>query len=726
MINDIENTTMTPLSVAAVVVAAAEDDDNKQHIITANFESFEDFIARIILVPQDDDLCTGAKVAGQSSSSSSYHHDGELCTTTNNCCDSNLSEMNNIIIMKDEGHESDTTYSQQINENKDGTTAKIANEENVDCGATASTDDGSYIGTIDADKQQHQHQQVEDVPMGYILIKIITSNDNNNDACNNDDDDDDIPDDLANIEFTELFSFLRCATFPLSLLFASPPFENSMDDNDEDDDCNNDNVVVNVSDVENTSTISSKIINEISAVSRQDASKYAKQAATELRGRLSRWGYQAASIAVDAATQVKEMRDDNSKQQHMMNDDDEEHQQQHRSNNDGESELAATYDNPDIICAVSEEKKEDSVFSESGEKIDAVITKSEDMINNAVNRKSLPLDNHSSQEATVAELNRLLELKDIAITRLQQESIQSHTTKLKLEAEVQSCREAERNLMSALELSKSTDIEQEQAKAALIAGQERTVKALLNEKAVQQAAIDARDGKIVTLSNRLSEFTKRTSLQSEQLLSIEGLKNDLNQALGRCSSAEAVIVKMKEKESELTVDLAKAISKAAQLETEIEKKDALLWVSIADLSKYESENRKLKIERNCLRQRVEGLSKEMSKTNSQSLESEKMKAIIQELRSENRNLLEQIEVVKSEKRYTLAKLEATYAAHEQSVRYQRYLSTPTKVENSSFVLEDRVSELESVIASMAEIFECKEQQLSTLKQINEAILKDDR
>ena len=995
--------------------------NTKMTQLAVDFTSFEDFIARMILVPQDDDLCTGAKVGGQSSSSSSSHHHD---------CDKN--EEGKMIVAEDgllddeRSSASDTSNSQQQQQqqqqqvdenNEDGTAATIIvnKENNVVCGATATTttdDDGSYyVGTIVADKdQQHQHllqQQVQvEVPMGYILIKIITSHDNNNnDGSNNnntsnndvDDDDVDIPNDLANIEFTELFSFLRCATFPLSLVFApSPLIENSIDDNDEDDndnddDCNNnDNVVVNVNEKEeekqfnsitNTNTISSKIINEISSISREDASKYAvaaKQAATELRGRLSRWGYQAALIAVDAATQVKEMRDDDSKQQRLMNDDNEEHPQlsssgQHRSSNiDDESELTTTYD----CTEVSEKKKEDSVgcsiagekidvcsmfiqtpagfellqydtmpslsitsnsvisvrlsndracpvggngnytfqWYRSNNKIDDVIIKlipsndetnksdegwsilrgacyaayqpsvsdvgrklvciikhndiylqscyipgivvleqsildsakkkllggqrsisfdnlqglddqsqfrlkielvsNDDFISSSTifisrmtggaineqyyekeeaishftaeadpakprlldlttcsshgrlrldttNRKSreslllalglasykgklstlttetalfpyfesedvLPLNNHSPLEAKIAQLNRLLELKDDAITRLQQESIESNATKLNMETELQSCREAECNLMSALQISKSTITEQARANAALVAGQERTVRALLNEKAVQQAAIDARDGKIVTLSNQLSELTKQTLQSSDQLSSIESLKNDIIKAQERCSSAEAVIVKMKEKESELSVDLAKAISKSAQLETDIEKKDAVHRVSTVDLSKYESENRRLKIERNSLRQRVEGLSKEMSKTNSKSLECEKLKAIIQELRCDNRNLLVQIEVVKSEKRDTVARLEATYAAHEQSVRYQRSSSTPTKADNSSCLLEERVGELESVIASMTEYLSAKDQQISTLKQINEAILNDHR
>ena len=1001
--------------------------------LAVDFTSFEDFIARMILVPQDDDLCTGAKVGGQSSSSSSsHHHDYDTVVIIDNDvsvkekeegANGDNNEEGKMIVAEDgllddeRSSASNTSNSQQqVDENnEDGTAATIIvnKENNVVCCATATTttdDDGSYyIGTIVADKdQQHQHllqQQVQvEVPMGYILIKIITSHDknnndgNNNNTSNNDVDDDDvdvdIPNDLANIEFTELFSFLRCATFPLSLVFVpSPLIENSIDDNVEDDndndgDCNNnDTVLVNVNEKEeekqfnsitNTNTISSKIINEISSISREDASKYAKHAATELRGRLSRWGYQAALIAVDAATQVKEMRDDDSKQQRMMNDDNKEHPQlsssgQHRSSNiDDESELTTTYD----CTEVSEKKKEDSVgcsiagekidvcsmfiqtpagfellqydtmpslsitsnsvisvrlsndracpvggngnytfqWYRSNNKIDDVITKllpsndetnksdkgwsilrgacyaayqpsvsdvgrklvciikhndvylqscyipgivvleqsildsakkkllggqrsmsfdhlqglddqsqfrlkielvsNDDFISSSsifisrmtggavneqyyekeeaishftaeadpakprlldlttcsshgrlrldtTNRKSreslllalglasykgklstlttetalfpyfesedvLPLNNHSPLEAKIAQLNRLLELKDDAITRLQQESIESNATKLNMETELQSCREAECNLMSAMQISKSTITEQARANAALVAGQERTVKALLNEKAVQQAAIDARDGKIVTLSNQLSELKKRTSLQSDQLSSIESLKTDLIKAQERCSSAEAVIVKMKEKESELSVDLAKAISKSAQLETNIEKKDAVHRVSTVDLSKYESENRRLKIERNSLRQRVEGLSKEMSKTNSISLECEKLKAIIQELRCDNRNLLVQIEVVKSEKRDTVARLEATYAAHEQSVRYQRSSSTPTKADNSSCLLEERVSELESVIASMTEYLSAKDQQISTLKQINEAILNDHR
>ena len=259
--------------------------------------------------------------------------------------------------------------------------------------------------------------------------------------------------------------------------------------------------------------------------------------------------------------------------------------------------------------------------------------------------------------------------------------------------------------------------------------QERTIKALNNEKAVLRSSIEARDGKIEVLSSQITELEERASKQSEQLASIESLKNNLEQSQKKCSSAESVIAEMKKAETELHQDLKNAKGIVIDL-------DDKFRAAKESASKCESDCRKLKMERASLKNKAEGrerelmrISKEMSrmnssesKSNSDALEmNNKLKTDLEELRRENSDMQEQLQKLMRENSVLNEQLEATCLAHQQSVSYQLSVDGNAGASSAS---EQRISELESVISSLTEHMNAKEMQIDTLKQINQALIKE--
>ncbi|KAL7445387.1 hypothetical protein ACHAXH_008036 [Discostella pseudostelligera] len=326
--------------------------------------------------------------------------------------------------------------------------------------------------------------------------------------------------------------------------------------------------------------------------------------------------------------------------------------------------------------------------------------------------------------AESTEMNRLLLSKDFTISKIRDELVAFHEVNRELEIALQQSRVAEHVLKPALELSeaKATELAQtiddmNQAQIHLNALHEKAVKALNNEKAVLLAAVEARDGKIDGLKNQISELVKQASIQSEKISTIEGLRIDLVKAQDRYSSAEKDIANLKAQASELQQELTNAKENASTLES-----DCRQLKQIA--SKCESDYKKLKAERNSLKHRAEGLSKEMlrmSKNKSDTTEVDKLTQLVHDLRIKNTDLAEQIEVAKLEKRRVLETLDATCMAHQQSVRFQ--ISTEAN-NGANIVQESRVRELESVISSMTEHLNAKDMQIETLKQINKALLED--
>ncbi|KAL9181223.1 hypothetical protein ACHAXT_010028 [Thalassiosira profunda] len=361
-----------------------------------------------------------------------------------------------------------------------------------------------------------------------------------------------------------------------------------------------------------------------------------------------------------------------------------------------------------------------------------------------------PSDLHTKQlDAKLAEFQRLLESKDVAITKLQKELVTSDAASQKVQKDLETCRKSEAGAKEELEKchktleeNKGTIEDMKRARADMEKVHERTVKALHNDKAVLSSTIEARDGKIEALSSRNAELERQALAQSEELSTVETLKSNLVQTQEKCTTVERVLSQMKETESELQKDLKNAKGIVTDLnEKFLQAKDTA--------NRCETDCKKLKLERNSLKSKADGLSKEMMRLNkgknnadSEAMESvrykmdlqkskqesEKQREEIERLRQENVNLRklkeeneslqEQVEIAQSERKDAVGQLEAVSMAHEQSV------SKIDTVGHGDTASELRVSELECIITNITEHLAAKDMQLDTLKEINAQLLDE--
>jgi hypothetical protein len=339
-------------------------------IITAEFSSFEDFSSRMILLPLHDDECTGARVESHvvlPTAASVVDIDAASSSVS-----SNFERIEVVAEGKETRNDSEPAADEAISISAVhvATTAvekdseKLVNvaqdvEEEVIEGNDSmnfNNSDPTVIACVEHHECGEGTRSQTQVPVGYVLVKINTRDNGGNP---------DMAEELENMEFTVILTFLRESVFPLSLEFAPP--NACFDEGDEEyisphikttssdvlefdgEPSNNDDEFARTDANINESSLPLSTM-----VSRDDAAKFAKQAATELRGRLSRWGYQAATLAVDAAAQVKELRDE---RQRKLND---EHQDRdHGNQSDIISSVAGALcddTNDDILLASATKK----------------------------------------------------------------------------------------------------------------------------------------------------------------------------------------------------------------------------------------------------------------------------------------------------------------------------------------------------------------------------------
>ena len=334
-------------------------------LISANFISFEDFSSRMILLPRNDDECTGAKVGS---------HKLPVVNANGTSSDNKTSLSDVVDEVNDVNNNDNSEAKEEVGGTEINDTNDVKNNDDNSCSVVEGNNSKDDIDdTTDNTKSNSNSedvctQQIMQVPVGYVLVGIRNDNEQKENK------DDIIPEDLENIEFTDLLSLLREASFPLSLVFA-PPNNNdiSMDDNKSNIDVGDDSTAssdgpLDVEEEESNDDNGSSSTQPLtSLVNKEDAAKYAKQAATELRGRLSTWGYKAATLAAekanDAAKQVKELRDE--RQRKVSNDEqqnrDEGKEKDEKQEKGGEKEVnefIGTVDGTSAQPAVSEEKKE--------------------------------------------------------------------------------------------------------------------------------------------------------------------------------------------------------------------------------------------------------------------------------------------------------------------------------------------------------------------------------
>mmetsp|Transcript_15649 Transcript_15649/g.32515 ORF Transcript_15649/g.32515 Transcript_15649/m.32515 type:complete len:901 (-) Transcript_15649:2104-4806(-) len=140
----------------------------------------------------------------------------------------------------------------------------------------------------------------------------------------------------------------------------------------------------------------------------------------------------------------------------------------------------------------------------------------------------------SDTEAEIEELRRILQIKETSISELKQKLATSRAETSKAERDLQSCRHSVRETSSELkrardEIETKTKLLEEHVMARRDEEIEhqKLIKSLSNEKAVLSAAVEARDGKTVALTKKISILEKQIVSQSQQLSELDNLTNEL-------------------------------------------------------------------------------------------------------------------------------------------------------------------------------------------------------
>ena len=338
-------------------------------MLIANFSTYEDLSSRLVLLPFNDDECTGAKVCSHKvliESSADVRstnvdmnkqtdddketpcaYDGEKVepehitpAIAGSMADNSLpiegSEFNSdtVTVNQNAGKANvNTTIEDCPDDSKHdlaGRDTQLESETNAssnnkdsfgaasDVSITDGRDDSKAAISLAEDSSKNEGSQTnlppstasareEAIPLGYVLVKLtgkIASMEHSVEQ-------------LEDREFTEILSLLRDVAYPITLAFALP--ESLRDNANHDSNC----IIPTEETSEETPFDSDSVrdkkdaqsqdeveLNNHSAMaSREDAAKYAAHAA-ELRGRLSRWGFQAATKAVEVAQAVQEIREE--------------------------------------------------------------------------------------------------------------------------------------------------------------------------------------------------------------------------------------------------------------------------------------------------------------------------------------------------------------------------------------------------------------------------------
>jgi hypothetical protein len=242
-----------------------------------------------------------------------------------------------------------------------------------------------------------------------------------------------------------------------------------------------------------------------------------------------------------------------------------------------------------------------------------------------------------------------------------------------------------------------------------IAELEKAVRILQNEKAVQSAALEARDGKLAKMAALQRSFER----MSEKAAESESLDDKLKQMEKRNSEKCAELDAANEMQAQCRAELAEA---RAALEAERSKQQverSKVAAQTSELQQLQIKIQKVIAERNNYRQKSDSISKEMARIckNGRTLRE------VEKVLAEEASRRQELEVLREQKKKASDELQKYQILYEQARRVQ--LMAGIDYDTSS-VLE-RNEELERLLAELTEYVSAKEMQLETLKQVNDAL-----
>ncbi|KAL7494339.1 hypothetical protein ACHAWT_003096 [Skeletonema menzelii] len=244
----------------------------------AHFASYEEFSSSLMLLPFIDHSATGAKVCSHTPLPLDVpSHDKEIDSPA----DKEISKE----ITENGSHEN---ISPEISSIVEKMIVAVEGGTETDLPDCVDNNDrnGEVAAKNDDSNNPNEADAIIQIPEGYVLTKMKI-NDNEIEV-----------EELEHREFTELLTLLREASYPLSLVFLRPDEITSMADSSREYYENDDEEIEDSQSSDDDAENDSAKANNPSV---DEAAKFAKLAASELRGRLGRWGSVAAIRASAAA-----------------------------------------------------------------------------------------------------------------------------------------------------------------------------------------------------------------------------------------------------------------------------------------------------------------------------------------------------------------------------------------------------------------------------------------
>lgn len=236
---------------------------------------------------------------------------------------------------------------------------------------------------------------------------------------------------------------------------------------------------------------------------------------------------------------------------------------------------------------------------------------------------------------------------------------------------------------------------------------EKANRALQNEKAVLSAAVEARESKLEKMGDLQSSFDEMT----EQVAKYDVLHAELGETKKRCEDVQKELEKVVESEKQCHSELSATLRKVESLTAEVKEKEEKAFSCLEQLEPLQKKNQQIKAERNSFKQKNDSLSKEILKIcrNGRSVHD------VERMVADHQSLLEEVELLRKQKRKALEDAHSYRTSYEQS----KLVQEKSGLDNETRAALERNAELERLLAELTEYVSAKEMQLDTMKQVNE-------
>ena len=327
------------------------------------------------------------------------------------------------------------------------------------------------------------------------------------------------------------------------------------------------------------------------------------------------------------------------------------------------------------------------------------------------------------KDKVVSELQRQITTSDEALLKtehllrskeseLQQSQADHQTTRLALadaEKQIQASETYRRNEVANLQTRNETLQSEMQVQNNMIAALEKSKRTLQNEKDVLTAAVEARDSKLVRMSDLQASFDEA----SVKLAQEKEFQKELDESNKRLVDARAEVERIRQSKTECQQELAKAQSQIQALEKQLQLEKAKTASHQSELEKEQMKIQKLKAERNSYKQKGDSLAKEMNRICRHGRTVREVEKVL----ADDVTRREEVALLREQKHKALEQVEYFRTAYEQSLSVQKMAG----LDHDSGKLLERNAELERLLSELTEYLNAKEMQLQTMKQVNDAM-----